>query len=144
MNSIIIMGRLVKDPIVRHTSNGTTVTNFTVAVDRPVQKDAPKQADFIDCIAWRKTGEFVGNYFNKGKPILVRGRLQSRDWEDKNGIKRRSWEIVCEECEFAGGEKVDRKAQPAVPDLGPGEFAELGNDGDLPFDMDAGLDDLPL
>ena len=95
LNHIVIMGRLVRDPELRRTGTGVAVANFRVAVDRDyVPKDGgERKADFIDCVAWRQTGEFISKYFTKGRMIVVDGRLEMRDWTDKDGNKRTSAEI---------------------------------------------------
>ncbi len=91
LNHIVIMGRLTRDPELRTTQSGVSVTSFTVAVD---------QTDFIDCVAWRQTGEFISKYFTKGRMAVVSGRLQSRKWETKEGDKRTSWEVVVDNAYF--------------------------------------------
>lgn len=103
LNHITIMGRIVRDPELRRTGGGIACANFTVAVDRDFadKQSGQKETDFIDCVAWRQTGEFVSKYFTKGKLIVVSGRLQIRNWTDNNGAKRRSAEIVAENCYFA-------------------------------------------
>ena len=102
LNHITIMGRLTRDPELRRTGNGIAVTSFTVAVDRDLgQKGGEKETDFIDCVAWRQTGEFVSKYFKKGSMIVVSGRLQIRNWNDKDGNKRKSAEVVADNCYFA-------------------------------------------
>lgn len=98
LNTITLMGRLTKDPELRYTNNSTPVASFTLAVDRDFQKDA---VDFIDCVAWRKTGEFAGQYFRKGQMAAVTGSLQSRQWQDRDGNKRTSWEVNVEHAYFA-------------------------------------------
>lgn len=102
LNRIDIMGRLTRDPEYRTTANGTSVVNFTVAVDRDFSgKDGgEKETDFIDCVAWRKTAEFITKYFTKGSLIVVSGRLQIRSWVDDNNNKRRSAEVVADNCYF--------------------------------------------
>lgn len=97
LNHITIMGRLTKNPELRRTGSGVAVANFTVAVDRDFGE---KETDFIDCVAWRQTGEFVNKYFSKGRMIVVSGRLQIRSWNDKDGTKRRAAEIVADNCYF--------------------------------------------
>ena len=96
LNHIVIMGRLTRDPELRHTQAGTAVASFTVAVDRDFKnkETGERVTDFIDCVAWRSTGEFVSKYFAKGRMAVVEGRLQLRDWTDKEGNKRRSAEIL--------------------------------------------------
>ena len=104
LNSIIVMGRLTADPELRSTSSGLSVTSFTVAVDRGyVRAGEEKKADFIPVVAWRQTADFVSKYFRKGSMIAVQGSLQSRSYEDKNGNKRVSAEIIVEEVSFVGG-----------------------------------------
>lgn len=140
LNSIIIMGRLVADPVVRQTQNNISVASFRIACDREnVQQNAEQKADFIDCVAWRKTAEFVNRYFTKGKPILIQGRLQIRPWTDKDGNKRTSTEILVNSIDFCGGDKFDRNGGQQNPVAGPTqavppEFSELGGDDDLPWE----------
>ena len=108
LNHITIMGRLTRDPELRRTGNGTAVASFTVAVDRDFSgKDgAEKETDFIDCVAWRQTGEFVSKYFTKGRMAVVSGRLQIRSWTDKDGNKRRTAEVVADNV-YLGDSKSD-------------------------------------
>ena len=106
LNHIVIMGRLVRDPELRRTGNGVAVASFTVAVDRDFGgNDGNKETDFIDCVAWRQTGEFVSKYFRKGSMIAVSGRLQIRSWTDKDGNKRRTAEVVADNCYFGSTKK---------------------------------------
>ena len=102
LNHITIMGRLVRDPELRRTGSGVAVASFTVAVDRDFggRDGGEKETDFIDCVAWRQTGEFVSKYFTKGRMIVVSGRLQIRSWNDKDGNKRRTAEVVADNCYF--------------------------------------------
>ena len=102
LNHIVIMGRLVRDPELRRTGSGIAVASFTVAVDRDFggRDGGEKETDFIDCVAWRQTGEFVSKYFTKGRMIVVSGRLQIRSWTDKDGNKRRTAEVVADNCYF--------------------------------------------
>ena len=102
LNHITIMGRLVRDPELRSTQSGTSVASFTVAVDRDFggRDGGEKQTDFIDCVAWRQTGEFVSKYFRKGSMIVVSGRLQSRKWQDREGNNRTNWEVVADNVYF--------------------------------------------
>ena len=113
LNHIVIMGRLTRDPELRKTRIGTSVASFTVAVDRDFSgKDSgEKETDFIDCVAWRGTAEFVDKYFKKGRMIVVSGRLQLRDWTDKDGNKRVSAEIVADSCYFGDSKKDEDKPQ---------------------------------
>ena len=107
LNHITIMGRLTRDPELRRTGSGVAVASFTVAVDRDFSpKDSgEKETDFIDCVAWRQTGEFVSKYFTKGRMIVVSGRLQIRSWTDKDGNKRRTAEVVADNCYFGDSKR---------------------------------------
>ena len=107
---ITIMGRLTRDPELRRTGSGIAVASFTVAVDRDFggRDGGEKETDFIDCVAWRQTGEFVSKYFTKGRMIVVSGRLQIRSWTDKDGNKRRTAEVVADNCYF-GDSKRDNE-----------------------------------
>ena len=130
LNEIILMGRLTRDPELRHTQSGTKVASFALAVDRDY-KDASgeKETDFIDIVAWRGTAEFVSKYFTKGRMAVVKGRLQIRDWTDKDGGKRRSAEVVAESVYFADSRKADAAPQAPDPDW------MYGNEdgGELPY-----------
>ena len=107
LNHITIMGRLTKDPELRRTGSGVAVTSFTVAVDRDIaNKDTgERETDFIDCVAWRGTGEFVDKHFKKGSMAVVSGRLQIRSWTDKDGNKRRNAEVVADNVYFGDSKK---------------------------------------
>ncbi len=107
LNHIVVMGRLTRDPELRRTGSGIAVTSFTVAVDRDFSpKDGgERETDFIDCVAWRNTGEFVSKYFTKGRMAVVSGRLQIRNWTDKEGGKRRSAEIVADNVYFGDSKR---------------------------------------
>ena len=107
LNHIVIMGRLVRDPELRRTGNGIAVASFRVAVDRDfAPKDGgERKADFIDCVAWRQTGEFISKYFTKGRMIVVDGRLEMRDWTDKDGNKRTSAEVVVANAYFGDSKR---------------------------------------
>ena len=140
LNKIIIMGRLTRDPNLRRTQAGTAVAAFTLAVERDFKDAATgeRTADFIDCVAWRQTGEFVSRYFSKGRMAVAEGRLQLRDWTDRDGNKRRSAEVVVEQMYF-GDSKRDEggtrsgSCQPPVTEADD-ELTELeGDDGPLPF-----------
>ena len=107
LNRIIIMGRLTRDPELHHTQTGTAVASFTLAVDRDFKDKSTgeRSTDFIDVVAWRQTGEFVSRYFTKGRMAVVEGRLQIRDWTDKDGGKRRSAEIVADNVYFGDSKR---------------------------------------
>ena len=105
LNKIIVMGRLTKDPELRHTQNGIPVAGFSLAVDRNYSKDKVKETDFFDVVAWQNRAEFVSNYFTKGQLMCVEGRLQRRKWTDKEGGTRYAYEIIAESVYFAGAKK---------------------------------------
>ena len=108
LNHIVVMGRLTRDPELRKTASGVSVTSFTVAVDRDFsQQDGQKETDFIDVVAWRGTAEFAAKYFTKGRMAVISGRLQIRNWEDKDGNKRRTAEILAENIYFGDSKKED-------------------------------------
>ena len=147
LNKIIVMGRLTRDPELRRTGGGTAVTSFTLAVDRDFKdQNGDKETDFIDVVAWRNTAEFVSKYFTKGRMAVVEGRLQIRDWTDKDGSKRRSAEIIAENVYFGDSKHETQNTQAenmaslagrmsgfAEPPNKQG-FAEIGEeDGELPF-----------
>lgn len=130
MNKVILSGRLTKDPDLRYTSgNNTAIAGFTIAVDRRIKKEGEQQADFIPCVAWQKTAEFIGKYFQKGSKILVIGRIQTRTWDDTEGKKHYVTEIVIEECEFADSKKSEVQ-QPSGQSDG---FYPIDDQEDLPF-----------
>ena len=147
LNSIVLMGRLVKDPELRRTQSGVAVASFRLAVDRDFanQQTGEREADFIDIVAWRSTGEFVSKYFAKGRMAVVSGRLQMRNWTDNNGQKRTSAEVVAENVYF-GESKKDGGYSAAATTGGygsgasgsqtpmAGDYALLkDDDSDLPF-----------
>ena len=107
LNHIVIMGRLTRDPELRRTGSGVAVTSFTVAVDRDFGKseNGERETDFIDCVAWRQTGEFVSKYFTKGRMAVVSGRLQIRNWTDKDGNKRRTAEVIADNVYFGDSKR---------------------------------------
>ena len=110
LNHIVIMGRLTRDPELRRTGSGIAVASFSLAVDRDfAPKDGgERECDFIDCVAWRQTGEFVSKYFSKGRMAVVSGRLQIRNWTDKEGNKRTTAEIVAENVYFGSSKRDDQ------------------------------------
>ena len=156
LNHITIMGRLTRDPELRYTQSQTPVTSFTLAVDRDYsgRDGGERQTDFIDCVAWRQTAEFVSKYFQKGSMAVVSGRLQLRDWTDREGGKRRSAEVVVENIYFGESKRRDSdesrsEARPSyqqsyqpsyqsydsvTPDMGASAFSAMSDDdGELPF-----------
>lgn len=145
LNKIILMGRLTHDPELRRTQNGMAVTGFSLAVERDFKDEDGKRAtDFVDIVAWRAAAEFVAKYFTKGRMAVVEGRLQIRDWKDKDGNNRRSAEVVADNIYF-GDSKRDSQSggdyappaygSPAESYTAPasGGFAEIEEDGELPF-----------
>lgn len=133
LNHITIIGRLVREPELRRTGSGVAVTSFTVAVDRDFAQDGKKNTDFIDCVAWRQTGEFVSKYFRKSSMIVVSGRLQIRKWTDKDGNKRRTAEVVADNCYFGDSNRTEQNTggSQRAPDS---DFAMLDDeDRDFPF-----------
>ena len=152
LNHIVIMGRLTRDPELRTTQAGVSVTSFTVAVDRDFggRDGGERQTDFIDCVAWRSTGEFVSKYFHKGSMMVVSGRLQSRKWQDREGNNRTSWEINADNVYFGesrrdGDSSRDSysnntysssydSGRSSAPAPASNTFVELDDgDGELPF-----------
>ena len=162
LNHIVLMGRLTRDPELRYTQSQIPVATFRLAVDRDFGRGEEKQTDFIDCVAWRQTGEFVSKYFQKGSMAVVSGRLQMRDWTDKDGNKRTTAEVVVDNVYFGEskrrdgdprdsygprdsyaprdnyaardsyGQRDSRDSAPRQP--APSAFAELDDgDGELPF-----------
>ena len=135
LNHIVIMGRLTRDPELRRTGNGIAVTSFTLAVDRDFsnKESGEKETDFIDCVAWRNTAEFVEKYFSKGSMAVVSGKLQIRSWTDKDGNKRRTAEVIADNVYFGEAKKSDSYT-PATPSTPAQDFETIeGDDEQLPF-----------
>ena len=134
MNKILLQGRITNDLEIKAIASGTEVCNFSVAVDRVFKdKEGNKQTDFIDCTIFAKGAAFVTKYFHKGDGIVIEGRLETRNWEDKEGKKRKSWAVICEHVEFPLG-----KGKGSSADNSGSVFADLPDDsltadGDLPF-----------
>ena len=141
LNTVIIMGRLTVAPELKSTQSGKLVTSFAVAVDRAYKgANEERQTDFIDCVAWTNTAEFISKYFHKGSLIAIVGRLQTRTYEDKNGNKRKATEVVIEQASFTGEKKNDSEGKPAAninvtyDSQADSDFEEIGaDDDDLPF-----------
>ena len=163
LNHIVLMGRLTRDPELRYTQSQTPVASFSLAVDRDFGRGEEKQTDFIDCVAWRQSGEFVSKYFQKGSMAVVSGRLQIRDWTDRDGNKRRSAEVVVDNVYFGESKRRegesrdnygprdsygsrdnyssrdsygqrDSRQDSAPRQAAPSAFSELDDgDGELPF-----------
>ena len=136
LNTITIMGRLTADPELRRTESGVPVTSFTLAVDRDFSNKAgEKETDFVDIVAFKNTAEFVEKHFTKGRMAVVTGRLQIRNWNDKEGNKRRSAEVVAD-CVYFGDSKKDSfpAADPVVLPENPGQgFMPMDDESELPF-----------
>ena len=147
INSVVLMGRLVADPELRTTTTGKNVCTFRIAVDRSyVRQGEQRQADFITCVAWEQTGNFISRYFTKGSMIAVTGSIQTRNYEDKNGQKRTAFEVNVREASFTGSKTESgtnsgyNQAAPAAPAQAPAyqsaavnDFEEITDDEDLPF-----------
>lgn len=147
LNTAVIMGRLVADPELRTTGSGLSVTSFTVAIDRSFARQGEeRQTDYIDVVAWRQTADFVTRFFRKGSMIAVQGRIQTRNYEDKNGNKRKAVEIVADNVSFCGSKSesntgsreesnIRAAAQPApsFSNSDTDDFKEILTEDDLPF-----------
>lgn len=130
MNVVVIMGRLTADPELRRTASQVAVSAFTVAVDRRfVPKGEERQTDFIDCVAWRQTAEFLCRHFHKGQRIAVTGELQMRQFTDKNGNKRTVYEVIADNVEFC--ESKPQGNRPATSTIMPDEYEEIAGDDSL-------------
>lgn len=128
LNKVILMGRLTKTPELKYSSSNVPVCSFSIAVDRKFQKQGEQnQADFINIVAWRQTAEFVCKHFTKGKMINVCGSLQTRTWDDSNGVRRYATEVIADEVNFCG-DKPNNSTQPQTDG-----FAPVESDDDLPF-----------
>ena len=146
LNAICLMGRICADLELKHTPNNVSVCSFTLAVERSyVKSGAERQADFIDCVAWRGTAEFVCKYFRKGQLAAVQGSIQTRSYQDKDGNKRKAFEVVADNVHFAEPKRDNNTSsqgnypvpQNSTPDagysMGNGDFEEIPTDDDLPF-----------
>lgn len=132
LNKIVLMGRMTRDPELRQTPTGNSVVSFTLACDRDfAAQGAEKETDFVDIVAWRGTAEFVSKYLSKGRMAVVSGRLQIRNWEDKDGNKRKTAEIVAERVHFGDSKRDGQNASAAVPVSS--EFKPLPNTTPVPF-----------
>jgi len=147
MNKVILMGRLTRDPEMRQTPNGVSVCSFSIAVNRRFAKDGQQNADFINCTAWRQQAEFICKYFQKGAMIAVVGSLQSRSWENQEGKRQYSTDVVVDEVYFTGSRSESQGSsqesscmpQPKSSDDGFGDIDSMGF-----HTMDGSEDDLPF
>ena len=143
INNVVLMGRLVATPELRSTGTGVSVASFTIAVERAYAKAGEqRQSDFIDCVAWRQTAEFITRYFQKGSMIAVTGNIQTRNYEDKNGNKRKAVEVVVDNASFCGskaesgttgGYTAPAAPAPSFASASESDFEEITEDDDLPF-----------
>ena len=147
MNLAILMGRLTATPELRKTNSGLSVTSFSIAIDRRFSRGEEKQTDFINCVAWRQTAEFITTYFTKGSMIAVEGSIQTRRYTDKDGNDRTATEVVVNQAHFtgskresggdtgyySGGASAPAPAAPSYSNATSGDFAEIADDDDLPF-----------
>ncbi|WP_454969181.1 single-stranded DNA-binding protein [Eubacterium sp.] len=139
INMVALMGRLTFEPEVRTTPSGVSVMRFQVACDRSYQKSGQdRQADFIDCVAWRQTAEFISRYFHKGSMIAVEGTLQTSSYTDKNGNQRKQVEVLANNVSFCGsksetGSAAGSQANPNYSSADNSDFDEIPDDDDLPF-----------
>ena len=140
LNIVTLMGRLVRDPDKKVTPSGVSVCNFTIAVDRDYKNGDERVADFVDCVAWRGTADFIERNFTKGRMILVSGSLQSKKWQDREGNNRTGWEVIVQNVYFCDSKKGDGTdhAAPGGAEQTAGPAPNItedygGNDGDLPF-----------
>ena len=145
INNVVLMGRLVATPELRNTQTGVAVTSFSIAVERSFARAGEqRQADFINCVAWRNTAEFISRYFQKGSMIAVTGSIQTRNYDDKNGNKRTAVEVLVDQTSFCGSKAETGTgsyasapaAAPAAPSFATGsdgDFEEIAGDDDLPF-----------
>lgn len=141
MNRAILMGRLTRDVEMRQTPNGVSLARFSIAVNRRFAKEGQQQADFINCVAWRQTGEFISRYFRKGSMIGVVGSIQTRSWDGQDGKKQYATEVVVDEVYFTGEKRESQspynqssQTDGGFDDFDPDEFSDLdGSEEGLPF-----------
>ena len=128
LNEVVLMGRLTAKPVINQTKSGTLVTSFTIAVDRRYQREE-KQTDFINCVAWQKTAEFISKYFDKGDMIALTGEIQTRSWDKPDGTKGYATEVIIKNVSFCGGKNNTNENPAEMQSFTP----DCGNDDDLPF-----------
>lgn len=139
INMVVLMGRLTFEPELKFTPNGVQVIRFQVACDRKYQSESQnRQADFIDCVAWRQTAEFIGKYFHKGSMIAVEGKIQTSSYTDKNGNQRKQVEVLANNVSFCGSKSetsgaAGSQASPNYSSAENSDFDGIPDDGDLPF-----------
>ena len=139
LNHVILQGRLTKAPELRQTQGGISYTTFTLAVDRDFKSNGQKEADFINCSAWRQTAEFLARYFGKGRMVLLEGRIEVRSYQDKEGNKRTAWSVVADRVYFGDSKPSDgansiTRDEPVIQDGLDGDLPEVDDDQtELPF-----------
>lgn len=136
LNNVTLMGRICGEVELRTTTAGKSVATFRIAVDRPYTKQGEeKKADFITIVAWGNTADFVAKYFSKGSMIAIRGEIQTRNYEDKNGNKRTAFEVVAREVSFCGGKNEGNNSNASAPTYAPipADYEEIDSESDLPF-----------
>ena len=149
MNKVILIGRLTKDPELRRTPTDVSVVQFTIAVNRPFQQqNGERQADFINCVAWRNQAENLAKYIKKGGQIAVEGSIQTRSYDDQNGVRRFVTEVIASQITFLESRKTDSGyndlSQLEVPPLRENNFSQESPFGDLKSSFDISSDDLPF
>lgn len=143
MNKVILVGRLAKAPELRTTQSGVSVCSFTVACDRRYQKEGERQADFINCIAWRNTADFISNYFTKGTRIALDGSIQTRSWDAEDGTKRYVTEVIVDHAEFAQS-KSEGNSGSTTSYMPEPTFTGTNSIDSAFDDIDVSEDDLPF
>jgi len=135
LNIITLMGRLTAHPELKYTTSQKPVVSFTLAVERDFQDEhGQRQSDFVSCVAWGSTAEFISRYFSKGQLMVLNGRLQSRKWQDRSGAKRVQWEVVTDNVYFSGEKKKEAQPQTICGSINPAQFWNLDeDDSELPF-----------
>lgn len=133
MNKVILGGRLTADVELKQTQSGVSVCSFSLAVNRKVGKDQEKKTDFINCVAWRQTADFIARYFRKGSSLCIVGNIQVRSWQDQQGQKRFATEVIVDEAMFVDSKGEEDQTQPAYNPYGTPNDEEISDDDDLPF-----------
>ena len=128
LNNVNVMGRLTKEPEIKTTPSGVSVCNFSIACNRPKRNGEDQPTDYIDIVAWRGTADFIGKWFHKGDPIIVSGRIQTRSYEDKEGVKRKVFEIVASEINFAATNKTNSQPKDEPPHIDEYGFENITDD----------------
>lgn len=134
LNNVVLMGRLTATPVLNQTTGGALVTSFSIAVDRRLKRQGEeRQTDFINCVAWQKTAEFISKYFKKGDPIAIQGELQTRKYTDKDGNNRVAVEVVINDARFVPATSNSTNTPPAFSNSNNADFTAMSVDDDLPF-----------